>query len=408
MTRPRVATACWLIALLLAGCALSTDKSAAPVRRDCDACPEMIELPGGVFMMGSAADQRLLDPRTGKPAKNDGPQHAVTVPSFALSRYEVTVAEFAAFQAATGHQTVERCTEFSKPDSFTFSTTTSWSAPGFPQQDTQPVVCVSFFDAVAYTRWLSSTTGLPYRLPTEAEWEYAARAGSQTPYFWGTAAARTCEFANVRSPGADTISKRQAEADAVDGFPCDDGYTQSSPAGRFKPNAFGLYDMQGNVWEWVSDCNHKDYAGAPTDGSAWQEAQCGFGIIRGGSFLNLPERSSVTVRAGRPRTGSATNMGFRVARGGTRQTVIPVAETVSAVELGSGRGAKLFRDHCAACHLRSDDFEGLYGTTREALIATVTDGGNNVMSMPAFADRLSSAEIATLADYLRNQNNWLN
>ena len=378
---------------------------------DCADCPDMVQLPAGSFLMGTAEDQRLIDPRTGKPATNDGPQHRVNFAnSFAIGRDEVTVEQFAAFLADTDYQTVDRCMEFSKPNSFEIRKDINWGNTGFSQAPEHPVVCVSYYDAAAYADWLGERTGKDYRLPTEAEWEYAARAGSDAPYFWGDETAAACDHANVRSTGADAISTRQAVADRDVGFPCDDGFKQSSPTASFAPNAFGLYDMQGNAWEWVSDCNHKDYDGAPIDGSAWLEEsgkECRFGVIRGGSFLNLTERSSVTVRAGRPRSGAATNMGFRVAVGG-----VAIRDRLARRMWSEDRNseaesdAKLFAENCAACHIKSDDFEGLYGTSQQKLVRTIRNGGNNSMSMPAFADRLSEPEIALLANYLRRVNGW--
>jgi mono/diheme cytochrome c family protein len=270
---------------------------------------------------------------------------------------------------------------------------------------------VSFFDALAYVNWLSTVSGQNYRLPTEAEWEYAARAGTNSPYYWGNDAARSCEFANIRSPGADTISARQAKSDVDDGFPCDDGYAQSSPVGSFAPNDFGLHDMQGNAWEWVSDCNHKNYEGAPTDGSAWLDAKgCQFGVIRSGSFLNRVERSSTTVRAGRPREGRATNMGFRVVRAQTplagNNLAGPSAAWGTPKTASTNAGAQLFNDNCAACHVNRDDYRGAYGTDQQSLEKAIRDGGNNIMSMPAFGNVLTAEEIAILASYIRKQNGW--
>ncbi len=385
--------------------------------RDCENCPAMVELPGGPFLMGTAEADRLIDPRTGKPAKNDGPQHEVTVPPFALGKYEVTVDEYGAFVAATGHRGTGGCMEFSTPNSFTTTTEVDWDDPGFEQADDAPVGCVSFFDALAYADWLSELTGEPYRLPTEAEWEYAARAGATTPYYWGSDPTLACEYANVRSAGADAISARQAESDLANGFPCDDGVVQSAPVGSFKPNAFGLHDMQGNAWEWVADCIHKDYNGAPADGSAWlDDTPCQFGVIRSGSFLNLVERSSTTVRAGRPRSGRATNMGFRIARGDGGAIPPTYADSAAPGQAGTGRsgadriddsrGAELFADNCAACHVDNYVFKGLYGTDQASLVRTIRDGGNNVMSMPAFADTLAPEEIEEIATYLRRRHNW--
>jgi formylglycine-generating enzyme required for sulfatase activity len=388
--------------------------------QDCPECPVMVSIPAGSFFMGTALEERLIDPRTGKPAKNDSPQHEVTLPApFALGKYEVTVAEFGAFVADTGYETTDRCMEFSKEDSFSFNPDLNWNDTGFKQAGDQPVVCVSYLDALAYAEWLSSRTGQIYRLPTEAEWEYAARAGANTVYHWGTDAQRACDYANVRSQGAYAISKRQAESDLTDGFPCDDHFTQSSPVGSFTANDFGLYDVQGTSWEWVVDCSHKDYEGAPTDGSAWiDEAECQFAVIRGGSYINLVQRSSTTVRAGRPMNGGATNMGFRVARGGEKmisEGLVPrelVPGTIKSVSdtnpsaTGSSAGSVLFEENCAACHIDRMAYMGIYGKDQQSLEITIRNGGNNVMSMPAFADRLTETEITELATYVREINGW--
>ncbi len=379
--------------------------------QDCETCPVMIEVRAGDFLMGSAVADRLIDPRTGKPATNDGPQHAVTfADAFAIGKYEVTVAEYGVFIAATGYTTTDRCMDFSKEDSFSFNKELDWNNTGFDQAPSQPVVCVSFFDAEAYAEWLSQETGANYRLPTEAEWEYTARAGATKAYFWGTEEAKACDHANVRSEGAYTISKRQAVSDRDDGFPCDDGFAQSSPAGSFSPNALGLYDAQGNAWEWVVDCNHKDYAGAPADGSAWIDADdCLFAIIRGGSYLNLVQRSSTTVRAGRPKTGGATNMGFRIVKGRGDSGANPRTAVQIGPELGTdltSPGARVFAENCAACHSQQSTYKGVYGKDQKSVETAIRNGGNNVMSMPTFGDVLTDAEIRDVAAYVRELNRW--
>jgi formylglycine-generating enzyme required for sulfatase activity len=406
------------IVLVLTGCAPDTNDGGitdgTQAFRDCDACPLMVTIPAGRFEMGTAVEDRLTDPRTGKPATSDGPQHEVRFAEpFALGKYEVTVDEFAAFVADTGHVTTDRCMDFSKKDSFSFNEDLDWSDVGFAQAGTQPVVCVSFFDARAYADWLTAQTGKNYRLPSEAEWEYAARAGATGPYHWGDDRRLTCDYANVRSQGAWAISKRQAEADRTEGFPCDDGVQQSSAVGRFKPNSFGLHDVQGNAWEWVADCNHKNYEGAPSDGSVWlDEGRCQFGVIRGGSYLNLVERSTTTVRAGRPQTGGATNMGFRIARGdagaisgtGEADAKAAVAALIDTGDLS--HGAQLFDENCAACHVERNAYTGIYGTDQRAVEAAIRGGGNNTMSMPAFGETLTGTEIAELASYVRRLNHW--
>jgi len=418
--RPRTIAIAKLCAFLfvLTACSIPTKEDqpeavfTAQPFSDCANCPLMIELPAGGFWMGTAAADRLIDPRTGKPAKNDSPQHKVNIDlPFAIGKYEISGWEFGHFVSATGYKPSGPCMEFGPEDSFSISNEVDWNDTGFAQSNSSPVTCVSFFDAQAYAGWLSSVTGHNYRLPSEAEWEYAARAGTNTPFHWGDDAALACEYANVRSPGADTISKRQAESDINDGFPCDDGYAQSSPVGSFAPNSFGLHDMQGNAWEWVSDCNHKNYEGAPADGRPWLDAKgCQFGVIRSGSFLNRVERSSTTVRAGRPREGRATNMGFRVVRSQT----LPADDKADgpsgawgiAQPATTDAGAQLFNDNCAACHVNRDDYRGAYGTDQQSLEKAIREGGNNIMSMPAFGEVLTQDEIATLARYVREQNGW--
>jgi formylglycine-generating enzyme required for sulfatase activity len=396
---------------MAAGCSVSGTNPSLPYEfSDCEDCPDMVMLPAGTYLMGTAVADRLIDPRTGRPATNDSPQHEIHISApFAIGKYEVTVAEFRAFVAETGYATIDRCMEFSKKDSFEIRDDINWDNPGFAQAETAPVGCVSFFNAEAYANWLSAKTGKPYRLPTEAEWEYAARAGSTTSYYWGNDTSDTCKFANVRSEGTPAISKRQAEADKAVGFPCNDGATQSSPVGSYRANDFGLHDMQGNTWEWVADCNHKNYDDAPNDGSAWLDTKaCRFGVIRGGSYLNLVERSTTTVRAGRPRSGGATNMGFRVAQGNKAENntaAITAAATFSA-RTDISEGALLFADNCAACHESPEGFEGLYGKDQDSLVTTIHDGGNNIMSMPSFADILTDAEIEKVATYLRQVNGW--
>ena len=393
-----------LVALLTMAAALADDGF-----RDCEACPVMVPLPAGRFLMGSAPEDRLIDPRTGKPATNDGPQHAVALPAFAVGRYEITVGEYQAFVEATGHRNIDPCMGFTEPDRFSMSRDFDWDHIDTEQSDRHPVGCVSWFDAVAYTDWLSDRTGADYRLPTEAEWEYAARAGATTPYHWGVDEAAACTFANVRSPGAQSISQRQSESDRVDGFPCDDGAAAAAPVGQFRPNGFGLFDMQGNAWEWVADCNHKDYVGAPADGSAWlDDSGCQFGLIRGGSFLNRVERSSTTVRVGRPRAGRGTNMGFRVVRGADAPATSPDARPfISDAGIDADQpGGQLFNEYCQACHQQRDNFRGLYGREQAAVEHIIRSGGNNIMSMPAFGDLLSADQIRVLAAYVRARNGW--
>ena len=194
--------------------------------------------------------------------KDEGPQHQVRVRSFAVSKYDVTRGQYAAFVSATHRPIAKDCF-------FTFSKNPSWQNPGFPQSDDHPVVCVTWGDAQAYAHWLSQRTGKHYRLLTEAEWEYAARAGSTDAYPWGSAPSH--DYANYGGEASYTP--------AASGR---DTWLYTSPVGSFPPNAFGLYDMHGNVFQWVQDCHADSYAGLPSDGSANNSAGCSIRVARGG------------------------------------------------------------------------------------------------------------------------------
>jgi formylglycine-generating enzyme required for sulfatase activity len=167
---------------------------------------------------------------------------------------------------------------------------------------------VSFEDAQKYVQWLSQKSGKIYRLPTEAEWEYAARAGTTTARFWGDGRDPACGFANVADlTAADALNWSQGDA-----FQCRDGFVHTAPVGSFRPNAFGLYDMLGNVWQWTEDCFHQNYSGAPSNGSAWVSDECKFRVHRGGSWSSLNVRSA--ERDSLP-AGERNNLiGFRVVK----------------------------------------------------------------------------------------------
>jgi formylglycine-generating enzyme required for sulfatase activity len=158
----------------------------------------------------------------------------------------------------------------------------NWRRPGFEQTGDHPAVCLSWNDAVAYADWLTKETGRPYRLPSEAEWEYAVRAGTTTSRFWGDDPNGACTYANV----ADRSAEARFPGGAV--HDCDDGHVFTAPVGSFKPNPFGLLDIQGNAWEWVQDCWNDGYEGAPADGSAWTDGDCGRRVLRGGGWHDGP------------------------------------------------------------------------------------------------------------------------
>ena len=174
---------------------------------------------------------------------------------------------------------------------------------------TLPVINVSWEDARAYAAWLSRKTGEGYRLLSEAEWEYAARAGTTSAYYWGADADSGCDYMN----GADATAKSSnSEWTTVS---CDDGYLNTAPAGSFKPNRFGLYDVTGNVWEWVEDCYENSYsAGQPSDGRAFTKSSCSSRVLRGGSWVYNPGGLRSALRGRLTPAYRNLSMGFRVAR----------------------------------------------------------------------------------------------
>ena len=249
--------------------------------RDCEGCPEMVIVPAGSFTMGSpASDADRND--------DEGPQHRVTISQpLAVGKFEVTRKEFERFASVTHHRTEYSCWTVENREWKERSGRGYWD-PGYRQTDRDPVACVNWGDAQAYVAWLSRKTGKRYRLLTEAEWEYAARAGTTSSFHFGK-----------------TISIDQANY-----------YRRKTvPVGSFPSNGFGLHDMHGNAWEWVEDCWHDSYAGAPTDGSAWNTSgDCDLRIRRGGSFFNYPWILRSALRSWAATQLRSHYNGFRVAR----------------------------------------------------------------------------------------------
>lgn len=270
--------------------------------RDCADCPQMVALPAGQFQMGSALSERSR-------RADEGPLHKVTLAyTFAASGAPVTRAQYADFVAGSGWPTAPACATF-EAGSWRERADRSWRDPGFTQQDQEPVVCVSWDDAQAYVRWLSGKTGQSYRLLSEAEWEFAARAGTASAQYWGVAADLACAHANVHD-----LSSASAHSFSWPNFSCDDGYVSTSPVASFPANPFGLHDMLGNVWQWVEDCHGADYAGAPEDGSAVTGAGCQRRVFRGASWDDGPASVRAARRDADPATARGSSIGFRIAR----------------------------------------------------------------------------------------------
>ena len=240
--------------------------------------PEMVVIPAGSFQMGSPNDEpgRFND---------EGPRHLVTIRSFALGRYEATFDDYDLFAQATGR---------TLPSGGRW-----WQSWG---RGNRPVINVTWHDAQAYADWLSAQTGHTYRLPTEAEWEYAARAGTTTPYWWGAEASH--EQANYGNVCCEGLAQGR------------DQWVYTAPVGSFPSNAFGLYDTAGNVLEWVADCWHKFSQYAPAYGSAWVQedgGDCSRGV-RGGSWYDDPQYLRSAYRLGYRPNVAVNYLGFRFAR----------------------------------------------------------------------------------------------
>jgi formylglycine-generating enzyme required for sulfatase activity/predicted Ser/Thr protein kinase len=269
------------------------------VFRDCPTCPLMKALPPGQFEQGAAAGQADATPI-------ELPQHRVSITyPLGVGVYEITVGEFKEFADATRHKSAG-CQMYN--GSWQDSSELNWNNVGYTQTATHPVACVSWRDAREYAAWLSRKTGQKYRLPSDSEWEYAARAGSAQPRPWKEHIEAACSSANV----ADQTAAQQYPGWKV--HPCSDGYTYTAPVGSFQPNAFGLYDTLGNVFEWVQDCWHPDYRGAPTDGSAWLNGDCSQRDMRGGSWFTAPPLVSASARNRFEETYRSNSVGFRLVR----------------------------------------------------------------------------------------------
>jgi formylglycine-generating enzyme required for sulfatase activity len=313
-----LATLLACVGLTLAAYAAPASSTSGKPFHDCANCPEMMPLPAGSFTMGTPVDVEL---RSGMPKPQTGkasPVHQVTfAKGFAMGIYPVTVAQFRQFVEENGYRTSESCVSQHMSDGhFIYEDTlgATWRNPGFSQGDNHPVVCVSGEDAEAYAAWLSNKTGHHYTVPNEAQYEYALRAGTTSIYYWGDQRdARACEYSN--QPDLDQAA---AMAGAPSGpeyrFQCHDGYAWTSPVGHYKPNAWGLYDMQGNIWEWTSDCLNNNYEGAPADGSTWRSGDCDGRMSRGGSYGNAAFSTYAGVRAPRYVGYVGHSWGFRVVR----------------------------------------------------------------------------------------------
>ncbi len=302
-------TATWLVAGSLVATGLvwvAMQQSAGDRFRDCPECPEMVVVPAGSYRMGSPSYEQ------GRSA-HEGPVREVTIAApFAIGRYEVTVAEFGRFVDETGYSAGIVCqTSFFQTyeGGEWVGAVEGWDNPGFGQSGRHPVTCVSWDDAQEYAAWLSRETGEEYRLPSESEWEYAARAGMAAVRYWGEGESGQCRHAN----GVDA-SLKERYSDWPPVASCRDGHVHTAPAGSFAANGWGLHDMLGNVGEWTEDCWNGSYAGAPSDGSAWEYGDCNERVLRGGSWGSGPSGLRSADRERIYTDHQDVFSGFRVAR----------------------------------------------------------------------------------------------
>lgn len=268
------------------------------VFRDCPDCPEMAAVAGGRFAMGSPSDE----PRR---VAEEGPETPVTVAPFAIGRTEVTRAQFRAFMEASGYDRPSGCWHWALV--WLWDGARSWQNPGYAQTDDHPVVCVNWHDARAYAEWLSAKTGERYRLPTEAEWEYAA--GADAPPAWVRNMGQACAAANVYD---------QTAVAAYGGWfetaPCVDGQALTSPVASYPPGPNGLVDMIGNVREWTGDCWTPTHRGRPTTSATRQDGDCGQRVVKGGHFASPVAEARPSSRIAGIADHPNVYMGFRVAR----------------------------------------------------------------------------------------------
>ncbi len=254
---------------------------------------QFVTIPAGEFIMGDKDGQR-----------DERPRHPVSIDSFYMQTTEITVEQFDIFANATNHPTNFGCWYFNS--GWLFSAELNWRNPGYPQQPNHPAVCISWNDTQQFITWLNQQQQeYRFRLPTEAEWEYAARAGSHERYYWGSDPSGLCTHANA------------SDKQTLKHFPsfrsndCDDGYVETSPVGNYLANSYGLFDVYGNAWEWTQDCWHESYSHAPEDGSAW-EGNCMRRVFRGGGWGDNPKFARSGLRNRTEANKHKDDIGFRL------------------------------------------------------------------------------------------------
>jgi len=283
------------IATLIIGLSLGGNGSA--FGDDHTYAPDMQIIEPGSFEMGAKPSDPASSP-------DELPRHSVTISrSYSIARHQVTRGEFAAFIHATDYQVGLGCWSLTQ-EGWKEDLSASWEAPGYEQTDAHPVVCLSRLDALAYIDWLSNTSDHTYRLPSEAEWELAARGTGVQP-FWGIPE-NICTFGNVN----DITSKNKV---ARVGENCRDFALFTAPIASYAANPNGLFDMIGNAWEWMADCASDDYQHTPADGTAWTPTNCATYTLRGHSWTDAPGPVRIETRYALPPGARQSIVGFRLA-----------------------------------------------------------------------------------------------
>ena len=296
-----------LAALLLVTTAPATaadaaaGKKAGETFKDCGDCQTMVVIPAGSFKMGSTEAERVREAVPATFGDHEGPQRDISFAKpFAIATTETTRAHFARFVKATSRPIPTECFDYNaEEDSWagTKGKVVNWQKPGFEQTDDHPVVCASYQDGVDYAAWLSTSTGHRYRLASESEWEYAARGGTTAARPWGDSVTPICGKAHIMTSGTYVAI---GNADSwTDELICSSPKSWTVPVASFEPNAFGVYDMLGNVWEWVADCAAADHSTLPADGKPQTTGgNCEERLSKGGAYHSRTWLARPATRGG--------------------------------------------------------------------------------------------------------------
>lgn len=358
--------------------------------RDCPDCPAMVVIPAGSFDMGTAS----ANARSGE--EDEMPQHRVTIrKDVAVGVYEATRAQFAKFIEATNHDAGNECHGHESGE-WKQMPGRNWRAPGFSQTPDDPVVCVSWNDAKEYLKWLSTTTGKRYRLLTESEWEYVARTGSAAQ---GGIDGISHEYANY---GADECCAPLAAGR--------DQWLQTAPVGSFVADSLGLHDVRGNVWEWLEDCYHENYAGAPVDGSA-RTSDCSLAdrrVLRGGSWGDARSFLRPAYRLRGVVDGRYFTLGFRVARdvASTDWDITDTAQPYKDAQFTLTEGSWMSVDVSPDGRTIAFDLLGdIYTIAATGGEATLIHGGPAMQHSPDFS--ADGGKLLYLSDASGSDNVWM-